>query len=68
VTQAILPAQGYALKTSFRGAPGGRALPDNESSAIQQTRIEPIIDGLAYLDFFEIRMLGIQQEIHLTPG
>ena len=69
MTQAILPAQGYALKTSrqdclrhgrcFRGAPGGRALPDNESSAIQQTRIEPIIDGLAYLDFFEIRMLGI---------
>jgi hypothetical protein len=69
VKQAILPAQGCALKTSrqdrlrhgrcFRGAPGGRALPSTEASAIQQTGIEPIVDRLADLDFFEIGMLGI---------
>jgi hypothetical protein len=69
VKQAILPAQGYALKTSrqdclchgccFRGAPGGRALPSTEVSAIQQTGIEPIVDRLADLDFFEIGMLGV---------
>ena len=51
--QTILPAQ------VFRGAPGGRALLGTEASAIQQTRIEPIVDRLADLDFFEIGMLGI---------
>ena len=51
--QTILPAQ------VFHGAPGGRALPGTEASAIQQTRIEPIVDRLADLDFFEIGMLGI---------
>ena len=30
-----------------------------ESSAIQETRIEPILDRLADFDFFEIGMLGI---------
>jgi hypothetical protein len=68
VKQAILPAQGCALKThrqdclrhrSFCGAPGGRALPNTEVSAIQQTGIEPIVDRLTDLDFFEIGMLGI---------
>ena len=69
MTQAILPAQGYALKTSrqdclrhgrcFRGAPGGRALPSTEALAIQQAGIESIVDRLTDLDFFEIGMLGI---------
>jgi hypothetical protein len=43
----------------FRGARGGRALPSTEASAIQQAGIEPIVDRLADLDFFEIGMLGI---------
>ena len=43
----------------FRGAPGGRALPSTETSVIQQAGIEPIVDRLADLDFFEIGMLGI---------
>ena len=47
------------LAEVFHGAPGGRALPGTEASAIQQTRIEPIVDRLADLDFFEIGMLGI---------
>src|SRR5882757_5877724 len=69
VKQEILPAQGCALKTSrhdclrhgccFRGAPGGRALPITESSALQQARIEPILDRLANFDSFEIWMPGI---------
>ena len=67
--QAILPAQGFALKTSrhdcprhdrcLRGAPGGRALPSTEALAIQQAGIESIVDRLTDLDFFEIGMLGI---------
>jgi hypothetical protein len=59
VKQPILAAQGCALKTSSRAAPGGRALPSTEVSAIQQTGIEPIVDRLADLDFFEIGMLGV---------
>jgi hypothetical protein len=43
----------------IRGAPGGRALPSTETSAIQQARIESKLDRLADLDFFEIGMLGI---------
>ncbi len=48
----------YQLNRRFRGAPDGRALP-TKPSAIQQTGIEPIVDRLADLDFFEIGMPGI---------
>src|SRR5204863_1559427 len=51
---------------SFRGAPGGRALPSSELSAIQQARIESILDRLANFYFFEIGMLRIYQKVHLT--
>ncbi len=47
-----------ASRPLFRGAPGGRALP-TKPSAIQQARIEAIVDRLADLDFFEIGMPGI---------
>jgi hypothetical protein len=49
----------------FCGAPSprrascDRALPSTEASVIQQAGIEPIVDRLADLDFFEIGMLGI---------
>ncbi len=49
----------------FRGAPSPRrascdcALPSTEALVIQQAGIEPIVDRLADLDFFEIGMLGI---------
>jgi hypothetical protein len=64
----MLTAQGCPLNKQtglsaswplFSGAPGGRALGGTEASPIQQTRIEPIVDRMADLDFFEIRMLGI---------
>ena len=35
-------------------------------SAIQQAPIEAILDWLADFDFFKIRVLGIQKEVHLA--
>jgi hypothetical protein len=60
VKQAILPAQGCALKTHRQDCLRHRSgFCGAEASAIQQTGIEPIVDRLADLDFFEIGMLGV---------
>ena len=58
VKQAILPAQGCALKTSRQELSASRPL-SYESLPIQEARIKPILDRLADFDLFEIGMFGI---------